>query len=145
MAEPIHVAAEDELPVIIERIRRPSSDEVQLMLPPRCRVGQSRFNFQLLRQYATRLGKRGALSTLDAAVQRMAEENGCQVVHAVRTAPAPQPAPRMAAPPAGAPQPRPGPRLPGVPVAAGMGVGGAAGAAGAAQMGGAASGGGVQS
>src|SRR5215468_8840311 len=75
-AEPIHVDAEDEVPAIIERIRGIPSDEVQLVLPPRARFGQSRFNFQLLRQYTTRLGKRVAIWSPDPAVQRLAEESG---------------------------------------------------------------------
>src|SRR5215472_13473244 len=75
-AEPIHVEAEDEVPVVIERIRRSASDEVHLVLPPRARLGQSRFNFQLLKQYSTRLGKRVAIWSPDPAVQRLAEESG---------------------------------------------------------------------
>jgi len=75
-AEPIHVEPWDDVPEIIERIRHSSSDEVQLVLPARARFGQSRFNFQLLRQYSTRLGKRVAIWSPDPAVQRMAEESG---------------------------------------------------------------------
>jgi hypothetical protein len=75
-AEPIHVEAGDEVPAIIERIRRSSSDEVQLVLPSQARFGQSRFNFQLLKQYSTRLGKRVAIWSPDPAVQRLAEESG---------------------------------------------------------------------
>src|SRR5215468_5091336 len=91
-AEPIHVDAEDEVPAIIERIRGIPSDEVQLVLPPRARFGQSRFNFQLLRQYTTRLGKRVAIWSPDPAVQRLAEESGfgsfqAQPVAAQRPAP----------------------------------------------------------
>jgi Baseplate J-like protein len=75
-AEPIHVDPGDEVPTIIERIRRSSSDEVQLVLPSRARFGQSRFNFQLLKQYSTRLGKRVAVWSPDPEVQRLAEESG---------------------------------------------------------------------
>jgi hypothetical protein len=75
-AEPIHIDPGDEVPAIIERIRRSSSDEVLLVLPSRARFGQSRFNFQLLKQYSTRLGKRVAIWSPDPAVQRMAEESG---------------------------------------------------------------------
>jgi hypothetical protein len=75
-AEPIHVEPEDEVPAIIERIRRSASDDVQLVLPSRARFAQSRFNFQLLRQYSTRLGKRVAIWSPDPAVQRLAEESG---------------------------------------------------------------------
>jgi hypothetical protein len=75
-AEPIHVEPGDEVPAIIERIRRSSSDEVQLVLPAHARFGQSRFNFQLLKQYSTRLGKHVAIWSPEPAVQRMAEESG---------------------------------------------------------------------
>jgi len=75
-AEPIHVEPEDDVPAIIERIRRSTSDEVQLVLPSRARFGQSRFNFQLLRQYSTRLGKHVAIWSPDPAVLRLAEESG---------------------------------------------------------------------
>jgi hypothetical protein len=75
-ADPIQVAVEDEVPAVIERIRRSSADEVQLVVPARSRFGQSRFNFQLLRQYCTRLGKRVAIATPDPAVQKLAEESG---------------------------------------------------------------------
>ena len=67
-ADPIRVEAEDEVPVIIERIRRSAAEDVYLVLPPRSRFAQSRFNFQLLKQYSTRLGKRVAISSPDAAV-----------------------------------------------------------------------------
>src|SRR5215469_15724719 len=75
-AEPIHVEPWDEVPAIVERIRRSSSDEVQLVLPEQARIGQSRFNFQLLKQYSTRLGKRVAIWSPDPVVQRLAEESG---------------------------------------------------------------------
>src|SRR5256885_17267849 len=75
-AEPIHVEVGDDVPAIIERIRRSDAEEVQLVLPPRARFGQSRFNFQLLRQYSTRLGKRVAIWSPDPAVQRLAAESG---------------------------------------------------------------------
>jgi hypothetical protein len=74
--EPIQVDAEDEVPAIIERIRRTPADEVHLVLPARSRFGQSRFNFQLLKQYTTRLGKRVAVVSADPSVQRFAEESG---------------------------------------------------------------------
>jgi hypothetical protein len=74
--EPIQVEVEDEVPAIIERIRRTPADEVHLVLPARSRFGQSRFNFQLLKQYTTRLGKRVAVVSADPSVQRFAEESG---------------------------------------------------------------------
>jgi len=75
-AEPIHVDVDDEVPAIVERIRRSPADEIHLVLPERARFGQSRFNFQLLKQYAMRLGKRVAIVSSDPGVQRLAEESG---------------------------------------------------------------------
>jgi hypothetical protein len=102
-AEPIHIEAEDDVPAIIERIRRSPAEEVHLVLPPRARFGQSRFNFQLLKQYSTRLGKRVAVWSPDPAVQRLAEESGFGGFRPEPAAPPPRPA-------ASAPPPRPGPR-----------------------------------
>jgi hypothetical protein len=96
-AEAIHVDIGDEVPAIVERIRRSPADEVQLVLPPRARFGQSRFNFQLLKQYSTRLGKRVAIWSPDPAVQRLAEESGFHGFRPEPGAPAPQPQTRMPA------------------------------------------------
>src|SRR5437660_2432287 len=108
-AEPIHVEPWDEVPAIIERIRRSSSDEVQLVLPVQARFGQSRFNFQLLKQYSTRLGKRVAIWSPDPAVQRLAEESGFAGGRPEAGAAPPMPV-ASAAPQRG---PRPGPQPPG--------------------------------
>ncbi|HEX6548472.1 MAG TPA: baseplate J/gp47 family protein [Candidatus Dormibacteraeota bacterium] len=75
-ANPIYVETEEEIPEIIERVRRTAADEIPLVLPSRSRFGQSRFNFQLLRQYAARLGKEVSIVSPDPAVQQMAAENG---------------------------------------------------------------------
>jgi hypothetical protein len=75
-ANPIYVETEEEIPEIIERVRRTAAEDVPLVLPSRSRFGQSRFNFQLLRQYAARLGKRVSIISADPAVQQMAEETG---------------------------------------------------------------------
>ena len=72
----VYVAAEDEVPAIIEVLRRVPADDVQLVLPMGARVGKSRFNFQLLKQYSTRLGKQIAIVSPDPAIQRIAEESG---------------------------------------------------------------------
>src|SRR5256885_14013520 len=123
-AEPIHVEVGDDVPAIIERIRRSDAEEVQLVLPPRARFGQSRFNFQLLRQYSTRLGKRVAIWSPDPAVQRLAEESGFAPAAppppgarpgASASAAAPRPPPPTRPPPQGPPPPAappPGPRAP---------------------------------
>src|SRR4051794_21086768 len=50
-----------------------------LVLPSRSRVGQSRFNFQLLRNYASRMGKEVTVVCDDPAVQKMASETGFPV------------------------------------------------------------------
>ena len=70
-ANPIFVESEEDVPGVIERIKRTSAEEVPLVLPLRSRFGQSRFNFQLLREYASRLGKRVTIVSSDPAVQRM--------------------------------------------------------------------------
>ena len=75
-AEPIHVEVDDEVPAIVERLRHSPSDEIHLVLPARARFGQTRFNFQLLKQYSMRLGKRVAIVSPDPEVQRLAEESG---------------------------------------------------------------------
>jgi len=49
----------------------------------RSRIGQSRFNFQLLRNYAARMGKRVTVVCDDPAVQKMASESGFTVFGAV--------------------------------------------------------------
>ena len=82
-ANPIFVESEEDVPGVIERIKRTSAEEVPLVLPLRSRFGQSRFNFQLLREYASRLGKRVTIVSSDPAVQRMAQENGFTAVAAV--------------------------------------------------------------
>jgi hypothetical protein len=54
-----------------------------LVLPNRSRVGQSRFNFQLLRSYVSGMGKRVTVVCDDPAVQKMASETGFPVFGAV--------------------------------------------------------------
>src|SRR5919202_4468205 len=109
-ANPIFVETEEEIPAVIERIKSTEASEVPLVLPARSRFGQSRFNFQLLRDYAVRLGKRVAIISADPAVQRMAQESGFAAYRAVDhytpfpeaaepteavTPPAPEPPPRL--------------------------------------------------
>ncbi len=55
-ADPIYVETEEEIPEVVERIRRTNSQDTMLVLPARSRVGQSRFNFQLLKNYASKMG-----------------------------------------------------------------------------------------
>ena len=57
-ANPIYVETEEEIPEVVERLRRTSGEDTMLVLPARSRVGQSRFNFQLLKNYAARMGKK---------------------------------------------------------------------------------------
>src|ERR1700680_3389037 len=80
---PIYVETEEEIPEVVERLRRFSGEETMLVLPMRSRIGQSRFNFQLLRNYAARLGKRVTVVCDDPAVQKMASESGFAVFGAV--------------------------------------------------------------
>src|SRR5216684_1189474 len=81
--DPIYVETEEEIPEIVERLRRYRGDETMLVLPMRSRIGQSRFNFQLLRNYAARMGKRVTVVCDDPAVQKMASESGFPVFGAV--------------------------------------------------------------
>jgi hypothetical protein len=80
---PIYVETEEEIPEVVERLRRFDGEDTMLVLPMRSRIGQSRFNFQLLRNYAARLGKRVTVVCDDPAVQKMAAESGFPVFGAV--------------------------------------------------------------
>src|SRR3984893_8164344 len=80
---PIYVETEEEIPELVERLRRFNGSDTMLVLPIRSRIGQSRFNFQLLRNYASRLGKRVTVVCDDPAVQKMASESGFAVFGAV--------------------------------------------------------------
>jgi hypothetical protein len=80
---PIYVETEEEIPELVERLRRFNGEDTMLVLPMRSRIGQSRFNFQLLRNYAARLGKRVTVVCDDPAVQKMASESGFPVFGAV--------------------------------------------------------------
>lgn len=80
---PIYVETEEEIPELVERLRRYRGEDTMLVLPQRSRIGQSRFNFQLLRNYSARLGKRVTVVCDDPAVQRMASESGFAVFGAV--------------------------------------------------------------
>ena len=80
---PIYVETEEEIPELVERLRRYHGEDTMLVLPMRSRIGQSRFNFQLLRNYSARLGKRVTVVCDDPAVQKMASESGFPVFGAV--------------------------------------------------------------
>lgn len=80
---PIYVETEEEIPELVERMRRTGEADTMLVLPMRSRIGQSRFNFQLLRNYAARMGKRVTVVCDDPAVQKMASETGFSVFGAV--------------------------------------------------------------
>ncbi|MGH7763293.1 MAG: hypothetical protein ACREOM_02620, partial [Candidatus Dormibacteraceae bacterium] len=80
---PIYVETEEEIPELVERLRRFHGEDTMLVLPMRSRIGQSRFNFQLLRNYSARLGKRVTVVCDDPAVQKMASESGFPVFGAV--------------------------------------------------------------
>lgn len=81
--DPIYVETEEEIPELVERLRRYRGDDTMLVLPIRSRIGQSRFNFQLLRNYAASMGKRVTVVCDDPAVQKMASESGFTVFGAV--------------------------------------------------------------
>src|SRR5437868_8189172 len=78
-ANAIYVETEEEIPEVVERLRRTSGEDTMLVLPARSRVGQSRFNFQLLKDYAARMGKQVTVVCDDPAVQKMATETGFPV------------------------------------------------------------------
>ena len=80
---PIYVETEEEIPELVERLRRYNGADTMLVLPIRSRIGQSRFNFQLLRNYAAGMGKRVTVVCDDPAVQKMAAESGFTVFGAV--------------------------------------------------------------
>jgi hypothetical protein len=82
-SNPIYVETEEEIPELVERLRRYHGDDTMLVLPLRSRIGQSRFNFQLLRNYAAGMGKRVTVVCDDPAVQKMAAESGFTVFGAV--------------------------------------------------------------
>jgi hypothetical protein len=79
----IYVETEEEIPEIVERLRRSAGEDAMLVLPIRSHIGQSRFNFQLLRNYASSMGKRVTVVCDDPAVQKMAAESGFPVFGAV--------------------------------------------------------------
>src|SRR5690348_12477455 len=80
---PIYVETEEEIPELVERLKRYHGEDTMVVLPMRSRIGQSRFNFQLLRNYSARLGKRVTVVCDDPAVQKMASESGFPVFGAV--------------------------------------------------------------
>jgi hypothetical protein len=80
---PIYVETEEEIPELVERLRRYHGEDTMVVLPVRSRIGQSRFNFQLLRNYSARLGKRVTVVCDDPAVLKMASESGFPVFGAV--------------------------------------------------------------
>jgi hypothetical protein len=80
---PIYVETEEEIPEVVERLRRVRGEDTMIVLPMRSRIGQSRFNFQLLRNYAAQFGKRVTVVCDDPAVQKMASESGFPVFGAV--------------------------------------------------------------
>ena len=99
-ANPIYVEVEEEIPEVVERLRQARGDDTMIVLPSRSRVGQSRFNFQLLKDYASRMGKKVTVVCDDPAVQKMATETGFPVFGTVgpegQGIPAPKPGPQPA-------------------------------------------------
>ena len=82
-AQPIYVDVEEEIPELIERLKLSSSREIPVVVPARSRLAQSRFNFQLLRDYARRLDKQIAIISAEPAIQQMATENGFKTYSAI--------------------------------------------------------------
>src|ERR1700694_2747777 len=75
-ASPIYLDAEEEISELIARLRQTPAQDVSVVVPMRSRIGQSRFNFKLLRDYARQFGKRISIISPEPAVQHLAEENG---------------------------------------------------------------------
>jgi hypothetical protein len=75
-AQPIYLDVEEEISELIERLRQTSAQDVSVVVPSRSRIGQSRFNFKLLRDYARQFGKRVSIISPEPAIQHLAEENG---------------------------------------------------------------------
>lgn len=114
--EPVYVAAEDEVPDLIDRLRGVGGVDVPLVLARGSKVGSSRFNLQLLHQYAQRMGKRVALISPDAAVQEMARESGLEAYPGLERYQAGPPPAQMLTPAITMPpQPPPPPPSPTVP------------------------------
>src|SRR5437899_12865258 len=82
----IYVETEEEIPELVERLRRYHGEDTMLVLPMRSRIGQSRFNFHLLRNYSARLRKRVTVVYDDPAVQKIASETGFPEFGAVEQA-----------------------------------------------------------
>jgi hypothetical protein len=123
-AQPIYIDADEEISELIDRLRVTPAADVPVVVPARSRIGQSRFNFRLLRDYARQFGKRISIVSPDPAVQQLAAESGFSAFSAVDEVgePAPEPALAMAgvgavaAPPSAPrpyqPPPAPVPRTP---------------------------------
>src|SRR3981081_925137 len=75
-AQPIYLDVEEEISELIERLRQTSTQDVSVVVPSRSRIGQSRFNFKVLRDYARQFGKKISIISPEPAIQRLAEENG---------------------------------------------------------------------
>ena len=115
-AQPIYLDVEEEISELIERLRRTPAQDVPVVVPSRSRIGQSRFNFRLLRDYARQFGKRIAIISPDAAVQQLASENGFNAFADMEEYGAPEAEPALALAGVGAgvappltPAPRPDP------------------------------------
>ena len=121
-AQPIYLDVEEEISELIDRLRQSSLEEVPVVVPARSRIGQSRFNFRLLRDYARQYGKRISIISPDLAVQQMATENGFNAFSGIEQyeSPEAEPALALAGVAAGAAPPfTPAPRaLPAEPAAA---------------------------
>src|SRR4030081_2441683 len=82
-ASPIYLDVEEEISELIERLRQTSAQDVPVVIPSRSRIGESRFNFKLLKDYARQFGKRISIISPEPAVQHLAEENGFEAFAAL--------------------------------------------------------------
>jgi len=119
-AQPIYLDADEEISELIDRLRQTPAADVPVVVPARSRIGQSRFNFRLLRDYARQFGKRIAIVSADPAVQQLAAESGFDAFAALDNVGQPAEAPALAlagvgasaAPPAATPRPYQAPAAP---------------------------------
>src|SRR5579859_5344227 len=95
-AQPIYLDADEEISELIDRLRQTPAADVPVVVPARSRIGQSRFNFRLLRDYARQFGKRIAIVSADPAVQQLAAESGFDAFAALDNVGQPAEAPALA-------------------------------------------------
>jgi hypothetical protein len=75
-ADPIYIDKDAELPEVVERLRWTAEPQVPLVLEAGSHLIRGRFDFQLLRQCADRMGRQLVIVSPDPAILVMAQESG---------------------------------------------------------------------